>query len=172
MMTAQLYFTSIDDIVLLANDSQKINLCNYNKQVHSDIFGGLQSFLRISSSSQTMNQKLNTCFSDVSTQFILDQQTMLNIRILLEIMSHSDLVMTKEVKDVFDILKKSFEKDKHGSIIKLEKSLTQSNSLEYLKFFNTENNMIQDELSTNYIEKVGSPSSVHHVQFPCFVGSH
>lgn len=163
MMTAQLFFTSIDDIILLANDDQKINLCNYNKDVHNDIFGGLQSFIRISTSIQSMNQKLGSCFTDVSTQFILDQQTMLNIRIVLEVMSHSELVMGKEVKDVFEILKKSFEKDKHGSIIKLEKNLTQSNSLEYLKFFNTENNVVQDELSTNYIEKVIFDYLVHNV---------
>lgn len=156
MMTAQLFFTSIDDIVLVANDSQKINLSNYNREIHSDIFGGLQSFLRISSSSQSMNQRLGSCFNETAAQFILDQQTMLNIRILLEVMKQSDIAMARDVKDVFENLKKSFEKDKHASIVKLEKTLTQENCLEYLKFFNTENNLVQDELSTNYIEKVGS----------------
>lgn len=163
MMSAQLFFTSIDDIVLLANDAQVINLCNYNKQFHNDIFSGLQSFLRISTSFQSSNQKLGTCFTDVSTQFILDQQTMLNIRIVLEVLKGTDLTVNNETKDIYSILKKSFEKDKHASIVKLEKTLTSHNAFEYLKFFNTENNIVQDELSTNYIEKVSSSDPVHNV---------
>lgn len=157
MMSAQLFFTSIDDIVLLANDSQVINLCNFNKDIHKDIFAGLHSFLRISTSAQTMNLKLGSCFSDVAYHFILDQQTMLNIRIMLEVLSTTKISMSKEAKDLHTTLKKSFEKDKHGSILKLEKTLTQQNAFEFLKFFNTEKDFIQDEMSTNYIEKVAQP---------------
>lgn len=166
MMGAQLFFTSIDDIVLLANDSQIINLCNYNKQVHHDIFGGLHSFLRISTIFQSTCQKLGTCFSDESTHFILDQQTMLNIRILLQVLSQTELVMSKEAKDVHSTLKNSFQKDKHGSIVKLEKTLTHENAFEYLKFFNTENNHVQDEMSMNYIEKVPTANQVNSFELP------
>ena len=171
-MSAQLFFTSIDDIVLLANDAQIINLCNFNKQVHSDIFCGLHSFLRISTSFLSTNQKLGTCFSDESNQFILDQQTMLNIRIMLQVLSQTELVMSKEAKDVHSTLKNSFEKDKHGSIVKLEKTLNQENAFEYLKFFNTENNFVQDEMSMNYIEKVCLANPGNSSQLSCSTRTH
>jgi hypothetical protein len=81
----------------------------------------------------------------------------------LEVLKGTDLTVNNETKDIYSILKKSFEKDKHASIVKLEKTLTPHNAFEYLKFFNTENNIVQDELSTNYIEKVSSSDSVHYV---------
>ena len=104
MMYAQTFFTSIDDIVLLANDAQSVSLCNYNKDVHRNIFLGLDSFLRIPSSFATENLKLGSCFSDVPNHFILDQQTMLNIRILLEVLKLTSLNMSKEAQDAHNNL--------------------------------------------------------------------
>lgn len=167
MMTAQLFFTSIDDIVLLANEDQRINLTNFKKEFHMDIFGSLESFLRFSNVANSMNPKLSSCFTDAPVQFVLDQQTMLNIRIVIEVMKYSRLNLGKDIKEVFEILKKSFEKEKHTSIVKLERNLTSENAMEYLTFFNNESNFVQDELSTNYIEKVKTAKSRQfHSVFP------
>lgn len=155
MNSAQLYFTSIDDVVLIADEHQQMVLCNYNKDIHHEMFVGIHDFIRIPSlNSPNFEISLSNCFSDIATTFLIDQLTMLNLRIIIEVLETTDVTKSFEAQQAHMNIKEWINKDKHSSIVKLEKQLDKENSLEFLKFFNTENRLVHDEMTINMIEKV------------------
>lgn len=162
--SSQLFFTSIDDIVLLADQEQKILLCNYSKSIHQKIFADLQNFIRFSNIANGFNINISYCFHEAPTSFAIDQQTMLNLRIAIEVIDSYQVKLSRDGADAVKGIKRSFTKDKHPSLMRLEKHLSKQNILSLLKFFNSDCNVLVEEMATNLIEQVIWNHSAYHDQ--------
>lgn len=166
MMTAQLYLTSIDDVVMMADETQRMTLCNYNKDFHHDLFIGIHDFIRIPSggSSKGFETNLNQCFCDVDTSFTIDQLSMVNLRLIVEILTASNKRMSGEAERTLEGLRVSLATDKHQTLVKLEKQLKQEGPVSLLKFFNADSKIVHDQVTINLIEKVDNSHSEHCFQ--------
>ena len=109
--------------MILADSEQKILLCNYNKTVHQDVFMGLHDFIRISNIVTNFNISLSNCFHEAPIEFTIDQKTMLNLRIAIEVIDKYQIKLSQEGEEAVQGIKSSFMKDKHPSVLRLEKLL-------------------------------------------------
>lgn len=139
---------------MLANEDQKLILCNYNQKVHHKIFMELHDFIRISSAVNNFELNLQNCFSEAPIKFTIDQQTMLNIRIVVEELETNNIMMSPEAVCTMKTMKASLDKDKHPSLARLEKQLNRGSVISLLKFFNSDNNYLNEEMSSNLIDQV------------------
>lgn len=129
-------------------------LCNYNKNIHQEVFMGLHDFMRVSNIGNNFNMSLSNCFSEAPITFVIDQQTMLNMRIAIEVINAYQVTLSPEGVTAVQGINSSFNKDKHPSLTRLEKELSKENILDLLKFFNSGNNLLNDEMASNLIEQV------------------
>lgn len=139
---------------MLANEDQKLTLCNYNQKIHHEIFMELHDFIRISSAVNNFELSLQNCFNEAPIQLIIDQQTMLNMRIVVEVLETNKIMMSPEALSTLKGIKASFDKDKHPSLARLEKQLNKESVISLLKFFNSDNSYLTEEMSSNLIEQV------------------
>lgn len=138
----------------MADSDQNMLLCNYNKNIHQEVFMGLHDFIRISNLSSNFNMSISNCFSEAPINFTIDQQTMLNLRIAIEVLDTYQVKLSADGVEAVKSIKSSFNKDKHPSLSRLEKQLSKENIIDLLKFFNSDNNLLIEEMSSNLIEQV------------------
>lgn len=142
--------------MILADSDQNMLLCNYNKNIHQEVFMGLHDFMRISNLSSNFNLSISNCFNEAPINFTIDQQTMLNLRIAIEVLDTYQVRLSPDGVEAVKNIKSSFNKDKHPSLVRLEKQLSKENIIDLLKFFNSDNNLLMEEMSSNLIEQVDS----------------
>lgn len=104
--------------------------------------------------SNTFNLSISNCFNEAPINFTIDQQTMLNLRIAIEVLHTYQVKLSPDGAEAIKNIKASFNKDKHPSLVRLEKQLSKENIIDLLKFFNSDNNLLMEEMSSNLIEQV------------------
>lgn len=156
--TARLYFTSIDDVVLMSDADFRLMLNNYNKELHDQLLSDIHHFIRFDSTS--IDSGLVSCFSSVSIDLALNYQTMLNLRLVAEHIVR----MNRHETDEYDINKecsdacKQFIMDLHNphneSMSELERLLKHEATTNILAFLNGDDPILQDRVNTYLDEKV------------------
>lgn len=119
----------------------------------------------MTSALNNFDMDLKNLFSEAPIKFIVDQQTMINLRILVEVIGSNNLMLTPDAHSTMGSLKQSFNKDKHRSLEMLEKQLLKENLIGLLKFFNSDNSFVTDEMAINKIEMVNSSYLESHPEF-------
>lgn len=119
----------------------------------------------MTSALNNFDMDLKNLFSEAPIKFIVDQQTMINLRILVEVIGSNNLMLTPDAHSTMGSLKESFNKDKHRSLEMLEKQLLKENLIGLLKFFNSDNSFVTDEMAINKIEMVNSSYLESHPEF-------
>ena len=115
---------------------------------------GLHDFIRISNIVTNFNISLSKCFHEAPIEFTIDQKTMLNLRIAIEVIDKYQIKLSPEGEEAVQGIKSSFMKDKHPSVLRLEKLLSKKNIISLLKFFNSDNSLLSEEMSSNMIDQV------------------
>lgn len=115
---------------------------------------GLHDFIRISNIVTNFNISLSNCFHEAPIEFTIDQKTMLNLRIAIEVIDTYQIKLSPEGEEAVRGIKSSFKKDKHPSVLRLEKLLSKKNIISLLKFFNSDNSLLSEEMSSNMIDQV------------------
>lgn len=158
--TARLYFTSIDDVVLISDANFRLMLNNYNKELHDQSLSDIHHFIRFNSTA--IDSDLMSCFSSVSIDLALNYQTMLNLRLVAEHIVR----MNRHETDEYDINKdcgdacKQFIRELHNphndSMSELERLLKLEATTNILAFLNGDDPILQDRVNTYLDEKVAT----------------
>lgn len=154
MDAARVYFTSIDDLILVADEDQNLKICNYNPTNHYVIFQEMHDFILFASKPPSFETQLQHCFSETVTPLILDQLSILNLRIIVECMGRSNLNLDPKNKEVLTSIIEEFNINKHESLKRLEKQLGEEDPIEWLHFFNSDKSEVKDEISLSFAQKV------------------
>lgn len=160
MDISRLYFTTLDDIVVVADEDMNVILNNYCTDLHDYLFSGLKYFAKLKMGKSEGEYSLSSCFPTIPTTLILDQLTILNLRAITEMISTclpetlSNMKISADTISYCQSLKTDLMKDQNESLLELEKQMKNQNLLDILRFLNIENTTFKDEVTVSFVEMV------------------